>query len=290
MKPAVFKHLAPNNIEEVLSLLEDHSPDARVLAGGQSLVPMMNFRLSRPSILIDLNRVHELAYIREDGDELAIGAMTRERTIENDTLVRKHAPLLYEATGHIAHLPIRSRGTIGGSLSNADPAAEYPAVAVTLACDMVVRSVRKERRIKASDFFLGLLTPNIEPDELLVEIRVPNLPPRSGSSFMEIASRRGDYALAGIAAQVTLSSCKNVSEIRLGGCGIGPVPMRLSAAEEVILREGLSEATASRAAELAAEEVDPSSDLHATTGYRRHLTKVLTSRALMKAHQRAIES
>ena len=286
MKPAVFHHVAPTSVDEVLSLLREHSPDARILAGGQSLVPLMNFRLSCPSILIDLNHVQDLAYIRDDGALLAIGAMTRERTIENSDLVRRFAPLLHEATSHIAHLPIRSRGTIGGSLANADPAAEYPAVSVALDFDMVIRSARGERRVSARDFFLGLLTTALEPDELLVEILVPKAPPRTGSAFVELARRQGDFALAGVATQITCSG-DNIAEVRMAACGVGPGPIRLAAAEDIIMRDGLTDATAKRAAKAAAEEVDPSNDLHATASYRRHLTGIMASRALMRAGERA---
>jgi len=286
MKPAVFKHVAPTAIEEVLSLLSEHAPGARVLAGGQSLVPLMNFRMSRPSMLIDLNRVRGLDYIRDDGDALAIGAMTRERAIENSDLVRRFAPLLHEATSYIAHLPIRSRGTIGGSLANADPAAEYPAVAVALDCVMVIRSGRGERRVGAGDFFTGLLTTALEADELLVEVIVPKAPPRSGSAFVEISRRHGDFALAGIAVQITRAG-DSIAAVHMAACGVGPWPVRLSAAEDIILRDGLNEATAKRAAKAAAEAVDPTGDLHATAGYRRHLTGILASRALLRAGERA---
>jgi CO/xanthine dehydrogenase FAD-binding subunit len=286
MKPAVFQHFAPTAINEVLSLLREHAPDARVLAGGQSLVPLMNFRLSRPSILIDLNNVEDLAYIRDDGKALAIGAMTRERAIENSDLVRRAAPLLHEATSYIAHLPIRSRGTIGGSLANADPAAEYPAVSVALDFDMVIRSARGERKVGARDFFIGLLTTAMEPDELLVEIIVPKAPPRSGSAFVEIARRHGDFALAGVAAQITYSG-DHVAAVRMAACGVGPGPLRLSDAEDIIMRDGLNDATARRAAKAAADEVDPSNDLHASASYRRHLTGIMASRALLRAGERA---
>jgi CO/xanthine dehydrogenase FAD-binding subunit len=287
MKPAVFEHVAPATIGEVLSLLSEHAPDGRILAGGQSLVPLMNFRLSCPSILIDLNNVEELAYIRDDGAALAIGAMTRERTIENSDLVRRHTPLLHEATSYIAHLPIRSRGTIGGSLANADPAAEYPAVSVALECEMVLRSVRGERKVKAADFFMGLLTTVLEPDELLVEIIVPKAPPRTGSAFVEIARRHGDFALAGVAVQITYSG-ETISHVGMAACGVGPGPIRLSDAEGIIQQHGLSEATAKRAAKAAAKEVDPSNDLHATDSYRRHLTGIIATRALLRAGERAM--
>jgi CO/xanthine dehydrogenase FAD-binding subunit len=246
----------------------------------------MNFRLSCPSILIDLNRVEDLAYIRDDGDTLAIGAMTRERTIENSDLVRRHAPLLHEATRYIAHLPIRSRGTIGGSLANADPAAEYPAVSVALDFEMAIRSARGERRVRAGDFFVGLLTTALEPDELLVEIVVPKSPPRTGSAFVEIARRHGDFALAGVAVQITRDGDRIV-DVRMAACGVGPGPVRLSAAEDIVMRQGLDDATAKRAAREAAAAVDPSNDVHASASYRRHLTGILTARALLRAGERA---
>lgn len=286
MKPAPFDHCAPTDMDEVLSLLRDHAPEARLLAGGQSLVPLLNFRLSRPSLLIDLNRVADLAYIREESDYLAIGAMTRERVVENSDLVRWKAPLLHEATTHIAHLPIRSRGTIGGSIANADPAAEYPAVATALDCVMVARSVGGERLIDASDFFEDVLTTALAPDELLTEIRVPKIPSGSGSAFVEIARRHGDFALAGVAAQVTLSG-ETVSEIRLAACGVGSGPIRLIAAEEVIRTGGVGDAAIAAAAKAASEEVEPFGDLHATEAYRRRLAGVMTGRALATAIERA---
>lgn len=286
MKPAVFQHVAPATLDEVLALLAEHAPDARILAGGQSLVPLMNFRLSCPSILIDLNRVQDLAYIRDDGDVLAIGAMTRERTIENSDLVRRHAPLLHEATRYIAHLPIRSRGTIGGSLANADPAAEYPAVSVALDFEMVIRSARGERRVRAGDFFVSLLTTALAPDEVLVEVVVPKSPPRTGSAFVEIARRHGDFALAGVAVQITCNGDR-VDDLRMAACGVGPGPVRLSAAEDIVMRNGLDAATAKRAARAAAAAVDPSTDVHASASYRRHLTGILAARALLRAAERA---
>lgn len=280
MKPARFEYLAPDNIDEAVALLAARAPDARPLAGGQSLVPMMNFRLARPAALVDLNRIRELAYVEDRGDHLAIGAMTRERTIENSALVREAAPLLHEATIHIGHLPIRSRGTIGGSLANADPAAEYPAAAVALGCELVARSPRGERRIAAAEFFDGPLSTVMEADELLTEIVVPKAPDGSGSAFVEIARRHGDFALAGVAAQVTPGGGASV---RLAACGAGPRPLRLARAEAA-LRDGCSAEDAARAA---AAEVDPGDDLHASAAYRRRLVGVMTKRAVATAMKRS---
>jgi aerobic carbon-monoxide dehydrogenase medium subunit len=286
MKPATFFRLVPTSVPEALTMLGAHAPEACVLAGGQSLVPMMNFRLARPSVLVDLNRVPELAYIRDGGDHLAIGAMTRERTIENSDLVRAAAPLLREATLQIGHLPIRSRGTIGGSIANADPAAEYPAVVLALDGILVAQSVRGERRIPAKEFFDGVMSTALEPDELLTEVLVPKTPPGSGAAFVEIARRHGDFALAGVAAQLTLAG-DEVTSIRLAACGVGPCPIRLVDAEAQILADGHTESAIRAAGSAAAAEVDPDGDVHATVAFRRHLAGVMTKRALVKAGERA---
>lgn len=283
MKPAPFRYYAPTSIAEALELMRLHAPDSRPLAGGQSLLPMMNFRLARPTVLVDLNRVADLAYIRDAGDQLAIGAMTRERAIETSDLVARLAPLLHQATGHIAHLPIRSRGTIGGSIANADPAAEYPATVLALAAELVLRSTRGERRMAAADFFRGVLTTAIEPDELLVEIRVPKAPARAGSAFVEISRRHGDFALVGIAAEVTLDGGGRIATTRLGACGVGAKPARLVAAEKALAGATPDARAFEAAGAAAAAEIEPSSDLHAVADYRRRLASVLTRRALANA-------
>lgn len=286
MKPARFDHLLPASLDEALAMLAAHAPDARPLAGGQSLVPMMNFRLARPAVLVDLNKIPELAYIRDAGDHLAIGAMTRERAIENSDLVRAASPLLHDATLNIAHLPIRSRGTIGGSISNADPAAEYPATVLALDATLVAQSVRGAREIPASAFFDGVMTTTLEPDEILAEIRVPKAPPGSGGAFVEIARRHGDFALAGVAAQITLDG-GTVTDIRLAACGVGPGPIRLTAAEDILRAGGLTDPALAEAGRAAAEAADPDGDVHATAAYRRKLAGVMTRRAVGKAAGRA---
>lgn len=286
MKPPPLDILTPTTVSEALALLSAHGETARPLAGGQSLVPLLNFRLSRPKILIDLNRIAELSFIQERPDHIAIGAMTRERAIEESDLVASQAPLLQEATTQIAHLPIRSRGTIGGSLSNADPAAEYPAVALALEFELIAQSERGERRIKAEEFFEDVLTTALMPDELLMEIIVPKASAESSSAFVEIARRHGDYALAGVAAQVTFAGSAP-TDVRLAVCGAGSTASRLSAAEEIILRDGVGVEAIKVAAAAAATAVDPMSDLHASADYRRRLVGVMTKRALQKVVQRA---
>lgn len=286
MKPATFDHLLPASLEDALAMIAEHAPDARVLAGGQSLVPMMNFRLARPTVLVDLNKISDLAYIRDAGDHLAIGAMTRERTIENSDLVRTETPLLHDATLHIGHLPIRSRGTIGGSLSNADPAAEYPATVLALDATLVAHSVRGERSIPAAAFFDGVMTTTLAPDEILTEIRVPKAPPGSGAALVEISRRHGDFALAGVAAQVVLDGDR-VTDIRLAACGVGPGPIRLTVAEDILRDGGLTEAALVAAGHAASAATDPDGDVHATAAYRRKMAGVMTRRAVEKAARRA---
>lgn len=286
MKPPPFVHMRPASVDEALAMLAEHAPDARVLAGGQSLVPMMNFRLARPAVLVDVNRLPDLAYIADTGDYLAIGAMTRERTIENSDVVRATVPLLHEATLNIAHLPIRSRGTIGGSLCNADPAAEYPATILALDATLVARSVRGEREIAAKDFFDGVLSTTLEPDELLVEIRVPKSPPGSGAAFVEISRRHGDFALAGVAALIDFDGDR-IANARLAACGVGAGPVRLSNAEAALRGQTPSDDVFIAAARAAAAEVDPDGDTHASADYRRRLAGVMTRRALARATDKA---
>jgi len=267
-------------------MLAEHAPDARPLAGGQSLVPMMNFRLARPTVLVDLNKIPDLAYIRDAGDHVAIGAMTRERAIENSELVRTAIPLLHDATLQIGHLPIRSRGTIGGSLSNADPAAEYPATVLALDATLIAQSVRGERTIPAAAFFDGVMTTTLEPDEILTEIRVPRAPPGSGAAMVEISRRHGDFALAGVAAQIVLDG-DSVTDIRLAACGVGPGPIRLTESEMILRERGLSDDALAAAGDAAAAAADPDGDVHATAAYRRKMAGVMTKRAVEKAAARA---
>lgn len=286
MKPPKFDYFAPTSLDEALELLTRHGPEAKILAGGQSLVPVLNFRLSRPETVVDLNRVPGLSFIEERDGHIAIGAMTRQRHIGASDLVETYAPLLFEATKLIGHLPTRTRGTIGGSLANADPAAEYPAVATALDCVMVLKNASRERRIGAPEFFVDLLTTAIEPDEVLEAIEVPKAPPNSGWSFQEIARRHGDFALAGIAAQLTFDGDR-VAEARLAACGVGPGPVRLEAAERIVLHEGVSEKAIAAAGGAAASAVSPGTDVHASADYRRALTRALTERALTQAAERA---
>ena len=282
MKPATFQYLAPDNLQGAMEYLSENAPDANLLAGGQSLVPMMNFRLARPKVLIDLNLIPELAFIREDKNHLVIGAMTRERDIENDKLVHEHSPLLHRATLNIGHLPIRSRGTIGGSIANADPAAEYPAVILALDASLKALSVRGAREIPAEEFFEGALSTALDADEILTEIRIPKAPEDSGAAFEEIARRKGDFALAGVAAQVTLKK-GIIKGVRVAACGVGAGPIRLRNAEEIVRGQSITDELIAAAGQAASAEVEPEGDVHATADYRRKLAGIMTRRAILKA-------
>jgi CO/xanthine dehydrogenase FAD-binding subunit len=286
MKPPRFDYHAPRSVDQAVELLVRYGGDAKILAGGQSLMPMLNFRLTRPAALVDVNRIPALAYIREEDGTVAFGAMTRQRTIEFSPVVARRLPLLQEATRWVGHLPIRSRGTIGGSIAHADPSAEYPAVLTALQGEVVVQGPRGRRTLEPAALFETYLTTSLAPDELLIEVRLPAMAAGAGFAFEEFARRHGDFALAGIAAMVVRDGAR-CTTARLASAGAGPVPVRLRAAEEILERDGLGAAAIAAAAARAAELVDPDSDVHASADYRRHLTHVLTARALKRAVDRA---
>ena len=288
MKPAAFDYFAPKSIDEALALLREYGYAAKPLAGGQSLVPTMNFRLSQPGVLIDLNGIDELFFIREADDGLRIGAMTRQRTVERSPLIQRRAPLIHETMPHIAHPQIRNRGTFGGSLAHADPASELPVLAVTLDARLRVQSSQSERWVDARDFYVDLFATDLQPDELLVEIAVPDLPPRTGWAFDEVARRHGDYAMAGAAATVTLAADGSIVAARLVYLSVGDYPTEAFQAEAALIGEQPTSAAIRAAAEIAAaQDIAPGSDIHASAAYRRHLAKVLAERVLARAVERA---
>ncbi len=288
MKPAPFDFVSPRTLGEAVSLLKEHKTEAKLIAGGQSLMPLLNMRLARPGILIDLSKVADVDHIREIDGGLAIGAMTRQRAVEHSPMVKSRQPLLHEGTRFIAHPQIRNRGTIGGSLAHADPAAVYPAVAVALGAELRVVGPAGERTIDAGDFFVSYLTTALEPDEVLTEVRFPALAARTGWSFMEISRRHGDFALTGIAATVTLKNGGQCSAARIVLFGVGATPVRAWKAEQVIVGEKPSDKLLEQAAERVNDDIDePLSDIHASAEYRRHLSRVLARRGLAAALERA---
>jgi CO/xanthine dehydrogenase FAD-binding subunit len=286
MKPPPFDYHAPHSAAEALELLGRYGADARLLAGGQSLVPLLNFRLSAPAVIVDLNRAADLAYIGEANGQVRLGAMTRQRAIEFSPLVKSRLPLLAEATRWVGHLPTRTRGTIGGSLAHSDPAAEYPAVAAALDAELVIRGRAGSRVMRADEFFVGFMTTALQPGEMLVEVRMAAQAPNSGWAFEEFSRRHGDFAIVGIAAMVVVEGDR-IRSARLAACGAGPTAIRLGAAEGILERGGVDDRYIDDAAARAAELVDPGADLHASVEYRRHLTRVLTRRALKRAVERS---
>ncbi len=291
MKPAPFDYYAAATVEEALAHLAEHGDEAKVLAGGQSLVPMMNFRLVEPSVLVDLNPISELAYIRPDEDGgLRIGAMTRHYQVEMDPLVAARLPLLHEAVPKIGYPQIRRRGTFGGSICHADPSAELVAVSVAMNARLRLRGPAGERWIPAQDFFIGLFTTVLQPGEMLVEVALPPLPARTGTSMMEVARRSHDFALVGVAAVVSLDGKGKCRQARMVFLSAGDRPMEARHAAETLAGQALTPEAIRAAAEVAAsDDIDPSSDIHATAEFRRHLAKVLAQRALEQAGRRAAE-
>jgi len=288
MKPAPFEYYAPRSVPEALALLSEHGYDAKVLAGGQSLVPMMNFRLVQPAVVVDINNIPELSGIQGDKNGLRLGAMVRHAQVEKAPIVKERAPLIYETMPQIATAQIRNRGTIGGSLSHADPSAELVVVTTALDAKFKIQNQKGERVVSAREFFVGLLMTVMEPEDLLIEVEIPDLPPRTGWSLKEVARRPHDFALVGVTALLTLDRkgrCEKASLVYLSA-GDGPVSAPEAAAllEGEVINGDLIAAAAEKAAE---DEIDPGSDIHATAEFRRHLANVLTRRALEEAHQRA---
>jgi len=288
MKPAPFEYYAPTTVEQALFHLAEHGYDAKVLAGGQSLVPTMNFRLSQPAVIVDLNNISELFFIRpeEDGG-VRFGAMTRQNRVERDPLVAERLPLIDEVMHHIATPQVRTRGTFGGSLAHADPAAELPAVCVALDARFLLRSQKGERWVSAKEFYVGMFATLLEPEELLVEVAVPTLPVHSAAAFVEVARRRHDFALVGVAAVVTLDERDLCQAARIVFLSVGDGPVEALQAAETLKSQALTPESIRAASEVAAsEDIDPGSDIHASAEYRRHLAQVLARRALQKAFER----
>ena len=285
MKPPVFDYIVATDRDTAVAALARADGEAKVLAGGQSLMPMLNFRLLRPSILVDINRIPGLGFIKEIPDSIRIGALTRHFQIETSPLIGKHFPVLSYAVAHVGHLAIRNRGTIGGSLSHADPAAELPMMAVLLDATLRIVSAAGSRTVAARDFFLDAMTVGLDGTELLTEVVLPKLPAHTGWGFEEIVRRHGDFALAAVAATLTLSGSEIV-QARIALTGVGPIPLRAEEEESLLVGREFDESLGRRVIEAVRESISPETDLHASADFRRHLAGVLTGRALAAAWRR----
>jgi len=272
MKPAKFDYYDPRSLEEALALLDTHQGDGKILAGGQSLMPLLNMRLARPNIVVDINRIKELNYVRASDGGIVIGALARQRTLQTERLIAERMPILQEAAYYIAHPQIRSRGTICGSIAHADPAAELPALALALEAEMTLSSAKGTRSVGAETFFQSFFTTALAANEILTEVRFPAPP------------RHGDFAIAGIVAGLALDPDRQViAQARLVYFGVGPTPIRVKAAEEALIGQHAEEAAFEAAAQSAKQGIDPSNDIHASEAYRRAVAATLTMRALRAA-------
>jgi len=286
VKPAPFEYVRPDSLPAALDALARHAPAGRILAGGQSLVPMMNLRLVKPAVLIDINRVPGLADIRVDGGELVIGALARHAALLASELVAKHCPLMVEAYRCVAHGPIRNRGTLGGNISHADPASEMPAVLAACEAKVGVRSAKRARTVPATEFFTGALATALAEGEMVTEIRIPIAKPGQGGAWRETANRKGDFAMAGVAAVVTVAGGK-CTHASVAVAGMEQPGVRLPAVEKQLVGTALDAAAIAAAGRMAAEVVRPGGSYHADPVYKRELVETLTTHALAAARERA---
>jgi carbon-monoxide dehydrogenase medium subunit len=287
MKPPRFDYLAPRTLDEALAHLHQHGDQAKILAGGQSLIPMLNFRLAHPGVVVDVNRLTDLAYVRQHDGGVAVGALTRQHAVERSELVRARVPVVAEACRFIGHAPIRHRGTFGGNLAHADPASELPAVMLVFEAEMAVASRVGSRAVPAGQFFTGPLTTALRPGEMLTEIRIPAAPARTGGAFVEMARRAGDFALVGVAALVTLDGAGRCERARIALCGVGPTPVRARAAEDALTGQAPTAAVLDEAAGRAAAATSPPSDIHGSAEFRKKLARHFARQALAAAIQRS---
>jgi carbon-monoxide dehydrogenase medium subunit len=287
VKPPPVRYACPTDVQGAVALLAEHGPEAKVLAGGQSLVPLMSFRLARPSVLVDINRVPGLDTVTTENGSLVIGAMARQRDVELSDVVADAVPLLPMALRHVGHVAIRNRGTMGGSLAHADPAAELPCVVAALGGELEVDGPRGTRTIAAQDFFAGTFTTALDPDELLVAVRLPRLPQGTGVAVEELARRHGDFAIAGAVAAVHLAADGTADLVRLGASGVDSVPVRLHAAESVLAGRVPTPEVIAAAADTVAGSVHPTDDVHAPASYRRDMARLLVERAIGAAIRRS---
>jgi len=286
MIPGSFDYHAPRSIDEALGLLQRLGDGAKILAGGQSLIPAMRFRLASPEVLIDINRIEGLSYVEERGDHLAIGALTREVLLEESAVVAASYPLLHDTTRVIADPLVRNQATVGGNLAHADPANDHPATMLAYDATVVARSRAGERTIAIDDFFVGLFENSLRPGELLTEIRIPRPGPGSGGAYLKIERKVGDYAVAAVAVQLQVRGGK-VTAARIGLTNVAPVPMRAKQAEAALIGKAIGDDVLEAVGQAAAAECAPSADLRGEVDYKRDLVRVITKRAIRRAVERA---
>ena len=287
MIPPSFEYLRPKTIPEAVRMLEQHGSEAKILSGGQSLIPMMKLRLARPGFLIDINRIAGLSYVKEEGGYLKIGGLTREAELEASPLLRTKYPILLDTAHVIADPQVRNMATVGGNLAHGDPANDHPATMMALGAQVVATGPKGERVISIENFFLSLFSTALEPEEILTEIRIPIPPARSGGAYFKLERKVGDFATAAVAAQLTLDEKGICQKVGIGLTNVGPTPVKARKAEEFLRGKKLDEANSKQAAQLAADESAPSPDLRGPVEYKKGLVKELTKRALSRAFERA---
>ena len=287
MIPPAFEYLRPSTIPEALAFLQQYGDDAKILSGGQSLIPMMKFRLARPGYLIDINRISGLSYIKEEGGYLKIGGLTREAELENSLLIYSKYPIIFDTARVIADPQVRNMATLAGNLAHGDPANDHPATMLALGAQVVAVGPQGERVLPIENFFVTLFTTELQNDEIVSEIRIPTPPPRSGGAYLKLERKVGDFATAGVAVQLTVDDGGIFQKVGIGLTNVGATPVKARKAEESLRGMQLDEAAIAQAAQLAADEAQPSSDLRGPAEYKKGLVKELTRRALARAYERA---
>lgn len=287
MKPATFNYHRAEKIEDALVLLDRFEDQAKIIAGGQSLIPTMNMRLATPEALIDINKITDLNYIKKEENLIKIGALTRQSDVESSEIIGKYCGLLKKAINHVGHVQTRNRGTIGGSIVHADPTAEIPLALIALNGDLEVTSLNEKRIVNSEDFFITYLTTEVMPNELLTEIQIPLIEKNGGYAFAEISRRHGDFALVASACVLTIDKDENITSLRLTLGGVDSIPLLVEEASEVLIGEKLSEALIEKITENLPNLLDPESDIHASADYRTHIAKVLTKKVLKEAYEHA---
>jgi aerobic carbon-monoxide dehydrogenase medium subunit len=287
MIPPAFEYLRPKTIPEALAFLKQYGDDAKILSGGQSLIPMMKLRIARPAYLIDINRISGLSYIKEEAGFLKIGGLTREADLEASALIRSKYPIILDTAHVIADPQVRNLATVAGNLAHGDPANDHPATMLALGAQVVATGPAGERIIPIEEFFLSVFSTALTPGEILTEIRIPIPPAHSGGAYLKLERKVGDFATAAVAAEVTLDGKGAVQKVGIGLTNVGPTPIKARKAEEFLRGKKLDEANARQAGQLAADEAQPSSDLRGPAEYKRGLVKELAKRALSRAAERA---